>query len=189
MTNVRKLALSALLTLACGTTLALAQTGPVTQPPISGGPTAPGNPTGPGTTNPAPNNGLTPESLAAYLKTQGYEVAGIRTHEGGSNKVVDVIIRKDDWTYKVEFEFAGNTIWLVAPLGSPGPNFNQMKLVDLLRSNHKIGPTHFSYRNADNRVCMNIDMSVRSTTAQVQRNLEDFLKNIRETHPVWSNLI
>lgn len=154
--------------------LAQAQTGP-------SGPVAPPSPA------PAPANGavsrLTPDSLVAYLRSQ----AGFTVEMKGQN-IVAATIRRDGWTYVVEVHFTANGKFfaLISPLGQASSQFASAQLLELLKASRRLAPAHFTYRDADQRLCLeDHDYGTQISESQFLNILDGYLKTVRDTYSLW----
>lgn len=151
--------------------------------------------TGPGA-SPEPSNGsvsenkqLTPERLANLLRQDGHQIE-VKKVDGGH--LVDVIIQRDGWRFVVQFEFtnAGKNMSVICPLGNPAKEFSAAQLLALMKKSFELPvPLHFSYRAADQRLCLEDPCysTASLTDAGVKSLLDRLMKTARETHSLWDN--
>src|SRR5262245_57142494 len=135
----------ALLTLAVGSGLANAQSGPSGPAPLGGGVVPP---------HPGFSQGLSPEILMNHLRSKGYAVNS-NNHPNGAVTVTTEIYR-DGWKFVVEFGYTPDRKFfdVLSPLTSPG-NLTSDQLVSLLKwhYNNPGKMSHFSFRDSDRPLC------------------------------------
>jgi hypothetical protein len=158
----------------------LAQTGPAVNP----------NPTNTGT--PA-KDVLTKENLATFLRGLGYQVEA-KTDANGA-LICYVKIQRDGWNFTVEVQFSKDMkhIWLDCPLGNPiaaNAQLSPAKLLKLLELTHQYGPTHFSFRTGDRRLCLSHTFANQGMTPDAFKNILDrLLKQVKDSYPEWGSVV
>ena len=168
--------LFALTLILAGNAVANAQTAPVVKP-------------SPQPVVAADNTTLTPERLAGWLHQQGHPVDMGQLPDGA--RVVASNIKKEDWKFNVQFEFSsdGKTLNLICLLDS-AQSSSRDRLFVLLRRNYDLGGLrHFSIRDGDQRICLedNNHPTANLSDAALANLLDDFLRIVRDTYPIWGN--
>ena len=171
MIRIHILVLTALLSFAGAS---FAQTGPV-------GPAANQNPPA----QPQPAGRLTPDRVVQHLKGQGH-AAEKKSLENGAVQVI-ASVKKDGWTFNLEIGFVPDqSAWSVACILGNAPT-SQAQLTEILKLSHKFAPSSFSYRDADQKLIFEDRLChTQLDERDFQKNLDGFLKNVRDTHPIWS---
>jgi hypothetical protein len=157
-------------------------------------PVAPGG-TGPGVgppaapqAPPAPAGGP-PGNLPDYLKQVGFEPKVVRPDVGEPYCVLS-LKDNDGWNYTVEVT-AQKTggMWLTCVLRQlPAPDrVPAGKLLQLLEANHVVGPCFFSYRAADSRLCLRLEvMGARPPAQSFRDDLSRLMNAARRSYDLWN---
>lgn len=173
MARIYALVLTAAMSLAG---IGMAQTGPV----------------GPATNNnPAPtlssetSGRMTPDHMAQYLKELGHTVE-TRTAQNGAITLL-ASIKNNGWTFQVEFSYTVDQMsWTAACILGNAPT-SPAQLTEILKLNHKLAPSHFSYRETDRKLLFESPLYLSQIReGDFQLLLERLLKDVRDTHPIWS---
>jgi hypothetical protein len=161
-----------------------AQTGPVTQPPV----------TNPINTPPAinPIGGMSDAEMLDMLKQIDPNVQVGKLSNGGTE--YRLTMKADGWAYSVRLEVYGDNLWLDSELGGPIADMQRIPstlLAELLRDNVKIGPTHFAFMKINSNYQLNACRQVmRPVTATGLRgHIDQFCKDIRTAYPEWSAVV
>jgi hypothetical protein len=169
--------------------IALAQTGPST-PPINGVPGTPVVQPGPGgNNNVIPQNRLTAERLANFLRGQGTQV-DVKTFANGG-ATLTAIFNQDGWRYIVEFEFlgGGNRMNIICPLGNSSSQFSAAQLLELMKKTYDMNAIYrFLYRDQDKRLCLEDPQydTNNLSEAVVRDNVNRLIRVVRETYQLWN---
>lgn len=155
--------------------------------------------TGPSGAGPAPaplpnpagqTNQLTPTRLVNFLRQEGHQ-AEDKVLTGGDH-LVTAVIQRDGWRFVIEFEFAsaGKNLNVICPLGNPQAQFSGAQLLALMKKSYELPvPLHFSYRSADQRLCLEDPcyQTANMQDAGLRTIIDRMTKTARETHPLWDS--
>ena len=118
-----------------------------------------------------------------------------KAHERRPGQAYNLSIVRDGWKYDLQIESFKNEIWLNALLGNLITNPQDVPpavMADLLKANFKVGPTHFVLvpltDNTGYRLNLCRLLDRRMTIESFNGYVSDFLKVVREQHPVWSQV-
>jgi hypothetical protein len=176
------IALSTMLAALCLNGLAHAQTGPSGGQPGSGAPTV------------TPSGALSEQDLEAVIKSldPSYKV---RPSTDGQGKIYNFKITRDGWSYTMQIESFANEVWLNAELSgviSAPQSLPAGALAELLKSNFKVGPTHFAFcpmtDNSGFKLFLSRMLARQMSVDTFNAQLNDLLKVIRDTYPTWSQV-
>lgn len=175
---------AAVLTFVCGTTLALAQTGPVSQ-----GQSTPSQ-LSPTTTVTA--QGLSEEAVATLLRSMD---PNVKINRGNNTEThYSLNVQRGDWSFNIELSLGSSRLLLYCMLGKPVSDPRQLSseaLVKLLEIMNKVGPSYFTYDQVQNggiRLCLNHKLDRTMSVERLKAGIAEFLRGIQESHPVWSTL-
>jgi hypothetical protein len=160
------------------------------------GQTGPGGGQGSGSPAPSvtPTGALSEADLEAAIKAldPSYKVRPTADNQG---KVYNLKINRDGWTYAIQIESFASQIWINAELSgvitSP-QNIPAGPMAELLKQNFNIGPAHFALVPMADKsgfklfLCRMFGRYL--TTESFNGNLNDFLKTVKDTYPVWSEV-
>jgi hypothetical protein len=154
--------------------------------------TGPTGPSGAPTTNNAPvaqNGSMTPDRLSNLLRQDGHKVE-VKDYANGGKTVI-ATVQRDGWQFVIEFEFmpGGKVLNVVCPLGNSVSQVAPAQLMALMKKNYELpGCTRFSYRNGDQRICLedpNYNPSVNFGDQLVRNIVDGIVRTVRDTQNLW----
>jgi hypothetical protein len=175
---------AAVLTFVCGTTLALAQTGPI----------GPGQSTNsPGsTTNTVTAQGLSEDAVASLLRSMD---PNVKINRGNNNEThYSLSVQRGDWNFSIQVTLGNRRVLLYCMLGKPVSDPRQLSpeaLVKLFEIMNKVGPSYFTYDRVQNgaiRLCLNHKLDRTVSVERLKAGLAEFLQDIQDSYPAWSAL-
>ncbi|MCI0465187.1 MAG: hypothetical protein L0Z62_50335 [Gemmataceae bacterium] len=129
---------------------------------------------------------LTPQNLSEYLRKVGFQPQVMNPPNGTPYCVLNL---KNDagWNFAIEVTVTKEGgMWLTAPLGQlPQGEAPANRLLQLLEANNPIAPCFFTYRAADNRICMKLEV-VGTQADRFRADLTMMCNTIQQTHTLWN---
>jgi len=126
---------------------------------------------------------MSAERLPEMLKKMGYKAEVVPTEIGGPYCLVK--LSRDGWEFEIEASVTPKgVIWLTAPLVEiPRDKAAAGKLLNILEANTTVGPCFFTYRAADEKLCMRLEVAGGETGFRGDLNL--LASKIRDTYSLW----
>ena len=157
-------------------------------------------PSGPGGSTPT----VTPTVTAGPISEQALEAAlkaldpnlKVEPTSNGQGKIYRLKIVRDGWNFNVMIASYSNCMWVnaegLSPVIASPQSLPSSALVELLKANFKVGPWHFSFApmsdNSGVTLFLTRLIGRPNSAEEMNATLNDLIKTVRDTHPIWSQI-